>query len=285
MKMRWLLICGLALMTSCGKQIPDDIIQPEQMEELLYDYHLSIGMSTNLKVGENYKKDAFKRYIFQKYQVTEADFDSSMVWYTRNALKLAEIYENLEKRFRREHTHIGMLLESQQEVDMRITSPGDTVDVWGKRTLYWLNGSPLLNQLAFEIKADTNFKANDTFVWSADYHFLPKGKVAMGFNLIYDNDSVTGVVKEISESGRQSISLHADSVSRIKNLNGFIYVLPEDSSMHNNIVVNQISLMRYHAIPDTIQGSAGMARTAEPDKASPKKRLAPARIKELEPQK
>ena len=282
MRMRWLLVCGLALMTSCGRQIPDDIIQPQQMEELLYDYHLAIGMSTNLKVGENYKKDAYKKYIFQKYGIEEADFDSSMVWYTRNALELASIYENLDKRFRREHSHIEMLMESRQEADVRITSSGDTVDIWGKRKMYWMNGSSLLNQLAFEIKADTNFKAMDTFDWSADYHFLPKGKVAMGLNIIYDNDSVVGEVKEISASGRHSICLHADSVNRVKVLNGFIYVLPEDSALHHNLLVNQISLMRYHAIPDSIQGSSEVIRTEEPPKKLLNDRLVPSRIKDAE---
>ena len=45
MKFRWTLIAGLALMTSCGKQIPSDIIQPKQMEKVLYDYHLSLSMA------------------------------------------------------------------------------------------------------------------------------------------------------------------------------------------------------------------------------------------------
>ena len=253
MKMRWILICGLALMASCGKQIPNDVIKPAQMEQLLYDYHLAIGMSTNLKVGEHYKKDAYKKYIFQKYKIKEADFDSSMVWYTRNTLELAAIYENLEKRFRREHAHIAMLLESRQEADIRVTPAGDSVNIWRKGDMYWMNGGSLLNQLTFEIKSDSNFKLKDTYMWSADYHLLPKGKVAMGFNAIYENDSVTGIVKEITESGRHSICLHADSVNPIKTLNGFIYVLPEDSALHNNLLVNQISLMRYHAAPDSIR--------------------------------
>ena len=52
MKIRWTWIACLALMTSCGKEIPDDIIQPDQMEEVLYDYHLSIGMGQSSKNTE-----------------------------------------------------------------------------------------------------------------------------------------------------------------------------------------------------------------------------------------
>ena len=44
MKFRWTLIACLALLSSCGKEIPDEIIQPSKMEKVLYDYHLTLGM-------------------------------------------------------------------------------------------------------------------------------------------------------------------------------------------------------------------------------------------------
>lgn len=53
--------------------------------------------------------------------------------------------------------------------------PGDTVDVWYDRKLYWLTDVPLANKVTFEIPADSNFKAKDAFLWSADYIFLRKG--------------------------------------------------------------------------------------------------------------
>ena len=37
MKIYWKLIMALVLMTGCGKQIPGDIIQPQKMENVLYD--------------------------------------------------------------------------------------------------------------------------------------------------------------------------------------------------------------------------------------------------------
>ena len=37
-------VLALGLLASCGKKIPDDIIQPDAMESLLYDYHLASTM-------------------------------------------------------------------------------------------------------------------------------------------------------------------------------------------------------------------------------------------------
>ena len=40
-----------------------------------------------------------------------------MVWYTRESKELMTIYENLNKRFKREHEHTERLLESREEWD------------------------------------------------------------------------------------------------------------------------------------------------------------------------
>ena len=54
--MRWALIVAWCMMTGCGKQIPAEIIQPAQMEEVLrilpnrcFYSHQSINLLTLLK--------------------------------------------------------------------------------------------------------------------------------------------------------------------------------------------------------------------------------------------
>ena len=88
----WIFVLSACFLLGCGKQIPGDILQPEQMEDVLYDYHLSVSMTNNLTIDEFYKKKAFQDYVFKKHHITEAEFDSSMVWYTRHTAELAEIY-------------------------------------------------------------------------------------------------------------------------------------------------------------------------------------------------
>ena len=75
----WLLVAAfLSGMAGCGKKIPEDIIQPDAMESLLYDYHLASTMSSSVSYTENYKKDAYFKYVFQKHHVTEEEFDYSL---------------------------------------------------------------------------------------------------------------------------------------------------------------------------------------------------------------
>ena len=242
MKIHWKLITALVLMTSCGKEIPRDIIKPKQMENILYDYHLTLGMTNHLK---NTEKEAYKKYVFQKYQVTEATFDSSMVWYTREAQELAAIYERLEKRFKREYSHTEALLKSRDGESISITSPGDTVNIWNKNEMVWMTEAPLMQRLTFEIKTDSNFHPKDKFMWDMDFHFLAKGNAIVGMSVTYNNDSVVGEMRQISQSGRQTICLTSDSAYQMKTMNGFIYI-PNDSLQDPNILINNIKLMRYH---------------------------------------
>ena len=243
MKIRLILIACLALMTSCGKEIPDDIIQPELMEDILYDYHLSLSMTQSSK---NTEKEAQKNYIYKKYKISEALFDSSMVWYTRESKELMDIYQNLDNRFKREHAHINRLLETREEEISHTSVSGDTVDVWRKGNIHWFSRTPLNRQLAFEIRTDTTFHERDAFLWNMDYHFFAEGVVLMGRNVVYDNDSVIGMTKLIRTSGPQSIYLHTDSVYPIKKLNGFIYIPDDSVSNEPKVLVHNITLTRYH---------------------------------------
>lgn len=252
----WTLLLGAALLVGCGKQIPTDVIQPDRMENILYDYHLSISMSNNLSYSDNYQKEAYKNYVFRKYSITEAEFDSSMVWYTRHTEELAAIYKRLGERFRKEKKQVQTLL-AQRENKPATSQPGDTVNVWYDRTIYWLTDAPLTDKVTFEIPTDSNFKAKDAFLWSADYIFLSDigCKATVGFNIMFDNDSVVGRVQEVTRSGVQSLYIKPDSAFAIKSVNGFIYY--EDDSLRTpGLIVNNITLTRYHEPVDSVAVAA-----------------------------
>ena len=278
MKFRWILIACLALLSSCGKEIPDEIIQPSKMEKVLYDYHLTMGMSDNSK---NTEKEARKKYIFQKHGITAADFDSSMVWYTRESQELMGIYENLNKRFKREYEHVERLLESREEINTRSFASGDTVNIWMKEDILWFTKAPLNNKLTFEIKADTTFHQRDAFDWNMDWYFMAEGEAIMGLNVIYDNDSVIGITKSITESGSQSIYLHTDSAYNIKSLNGFVYV-PQNQAKQPNILLHKINLTRYHMPEPKDSLSTDSISTTEEIKKQPSTRKEKARNARIE---
>lgn len=246
------LLCGLlAGLVGCGKRIPSDVIQPQAMEDLLYDYHLASTLGTSLPYQEQYKKEAYLAYVFQKHGVTQAEFDSSMVWYTRNGVELAELYKRLDERFQRDEERMkAQVAQRDNQIDVSVS--GDTVDIWQDRTLYWLSASTLSNRLSFDLKADTTFRPKDALSLTADFRFVPQtspvrqARVVMGLRLLYDNDSIDGCTRIVTASGPQQLFLRPDSAWQLKSVSGFVYYSqPEEVPERGSVLVNDLHLMRY----------------------------------------
>ena len=243
-----IILVGASLMTGCGNSMPKEVIPPAKMEKVLYDYHLALGISSRLPSSEDYKKQAFKNYLFKKHDITSAQFDSSMVWYTRNSYELSKIYQNLDKRFSREKTKLTSMLQ-ERHIDIT-TQPGDTVNIWNYYPVYWLTDAPMNNKFTFSMNADTNFWVKDAFAWNADITFLNASRVTMGLNIRYQNDSVTGKTIAMTQPGSHTLYVPADSLNEIKDINGFIYVDKDSVHQTPNVLISNISLIKYHQSKD-----------------------------------
>ena len=85
----------LLLLVSCQVKIPKEIIQPDKMETVLYDYHMVQAMGSEITSTPEYQLKLYHSYVFDKHGITKALFDSSMVWYTRHPAYLTQIYADL----------------------------------------------------------------------------------------------------------------------------------------------------------------------------------------------
>lgn len=250
----------LCCMCGCGKKVPKGIIQPQAMEDLLYDYHLATTLSADLPYNENYKKDAYLAYVFKKHHVTEAEFDSSMVWYSRHSDEMTTIYQNLQKRME----SMADVLKKQtvrHRGEMSVSVSGDTVNLWQDHTVYWLTSAALTNKVLFDFKADTSFHLKDRLALEAYLSFMPKGKpsgkVVMGVNVTFDNDSTQGMTRVVSTSGMQRLFLSPDSAFKFKSITGFMYYSGEEKS---SVLLSDIQLIRYHIQEEEIKHAADSLR-------------------------
>lgn len=246
-----LLILVLFVFSACKVKVPKEVIQPATMEKLLYDYHIAKAMGDGLPYTENYKKALYVEDVFQKYHVTEAEFDSSMVWYTRNTEVLADMYQKINKRLKTELDDVKRLISIRD--NKPITSEdGDSIDVWYMERVYRLTGYPLANRLTFNLPSDPNFHARDTLSWLVSYNYMgnePDSARAaiMAMHIVYENDSIISEIKKIFNSGRDSIRLQSDTLGAIKEIKGFIYYNNTTQDSIGTLWVDSISLMRYHS--------------------------------------
>ena len=284
----FLMVFAALSLTSCKKKMPAEVIKPAEMENILYDYHLAQAVGAEYNGEERYKRELLLQYVFEKHYVTEAEFDSSMVWYTRHAEELATIYRSLQERLEREEKQMKeQVAKRDNQIDVSMS--GDTVDVWQDRTLYWLSASSLTNKVVFDLKTDTTFKSQDAMELQADFHFIPSkatsGKAVMALNFYFDNDSVQGLTRIVTRPGKQRLYLRPDSAFTIQSVSGFIYY-SNNEHPDASLLVDDIRLTRYHnhEMPqepvdtlkqerDTLQASRAGVRTIDNKNLQPMRKM------------
>lgn len=249
-RFRLYMICLLTVIVAgCKVKKPDGVLPESTMENFLYDYHIAKAMGENLPYSENYKKVLYTDAVFNKYGTTEAVFDSSMVWYTRNTEILSKIYERVNSKLKDQQNAINHLIAIRDKKPMT-SAPGDSINVWAWRHMIRLAGLPMSNKFTFTLPSDSNFKERDTLVWEVNFNFPGQQadsviSALMAMQIKFENDSIIGETKEIIEAGTQSIRLQSDSLGAIKEINGFIYY-PRGKSQRT-LLADRISLMRYHS--------------------------------------
>ena len=90
-----------AVMVGCKPSVPSEYIQPGELEDILYDYHVSQAMAREAghdNYNYEYKRNAYFKAVLKKYDVTEAVFDSSLVYYYSHAERLKTIYLHVAER-------------------------------------------------------------------------------------------------------------------------------------------------------------------------------------------
>ena len=249
-------ICVLAFAAvGCKVKRPSDVISESKMENLLYDYHVAKAMGDNLSYSENYKKALYIDAVFKKHETTQALFDSSMVWYTRNTEVLSKIYDKVRTRLKEEQEFVGDLI-AKRDKKPKTTKQGDSIDVWPWRRMVRLTGEMMNNQYLFTLPTDTNYKDRDTLVWEVRYRFLESlhidslRGVTMAMQVIYEKDTINRWVA-VTAPGVQQVRLFADTLGTMKEINGFIYYPVDSLKKGATLLADRFTMTRYHCT-DTV---------------------------------
>ena len=243
---------GLSLMSACKPAVPDNYIQPDDMEDILYDYYVSQGIASvpGQNVGnEDYKRDLYFNAVLKKHHVTKADFDSSLVYYYTRADRFVNICRNVQDRLSQDALDLGA---SEGEVERFTTQSltGDTANVWeGNRSVMLIPYAPY-NRLQFVQKADTSYYKGDSFMLAFKTDFLYQGgsKDALAYLAMkYENDSIATQVIHFSVSGNTQLRISACDL-KVKEVMGFFYLGEgyEKSTDLKLLFLTDIQLIRFH---------------------------------------
>lgn len=239
------------VLTGCKPGIPGRYLQMDEMVDILYDYHVADGMvQTNFDSPDSVAMRAYRISILKNHGVTLADFDSSMVYYTRHTRLLQKVYDKIADRLDREAVERG-----GQAGFTDLTENADTTNVWKRSTAFVLSPYLATNRMSFEIKADSSYHEGDRMVLDFDAQFLYQDGMRDALVVLaitYANDSVEYVNNSISTSSHYHMQIMNEGRLAIKSVRGF-WMLSSDRAMPTSsattfklFIVSNVRLVKMH---------------------------------------
>lgn len=246
-----LLVLGMILFSACKPSVPKDVIQPDDMEDMLYDYHLSQSMAQRENGNSDYTRRLYFEAVLKKYGVTQAEFDSSLVYYYTRADRLSEIYQRVQKRLSDDAVVLGASVSEVNRYNTQSLS-GDTTDVWEGARFAMLMPHRPYNVMQFSQKADTSYHAGDSFLMTFGSSYLTQSgnkTATLYLAVTYDNDSTVALNTVVSSYGSTTLRV-SPCKERVKNIKGFILVgqRKEEQTTDNMylLFLDRIQLIRFH---------------------------------------
>ena len=246
-----LAISALATLIACKPSVPQEIIQPGDMEDILYDYHVAQAMASEERSDNmNFERAKYFLAVLEKHGVTQADFDSSMVYYYGHLDRLKDIYLEVNERLSDEAKVLGASVGSIGRYS-QYSAFGDTANIWNNRTDLLLIPYPTMNRFDFTVKVDTSFYKGDSFMFQfmSEYIWQSGSKEATVCIVTkYEGDSIIQTSNHISVSGISQIRVPANREQKLKEMYGFIYLSGgnNDETTRKLMFISQMQLIRFH---------------------------------------
>jgi len=271
-KWRHIVVVAAVALTACEPSIPEQYIQPGDMEDIIYDYFLSQGMSYQRSTGgptlQDYRKELYLDALLKKHGVSRADFDSSLVYYYTRADRFVKITRRVQERMAEDALEQGASLGEVERFTTSLT--GDTADVWESSRMFAFVPNTPYDRMQFSLRADTAYRKGDTFQLSfnSDFFFESGMKDAMAYMaVVLTNDSVIATNTHFSTNGRMNVRLSLPEDKTIKELKGFIHLGPgndKPGASARRLIVSQIRLLRMHRQVEEEQNGNGPANRNTP---------------------
>lgn len=247
-----LAVC-IGFIAACKPGTPSRFIQPDDMEDILVDYHLARSLAHNS--GLPYDSVAlyqalYVEDVFRRHGITSADFDSSMVYYYTHAERFEDIYKRVASRLEDQALALGAT-EGEIGVYATANATGDTANIWVDRAKMAMMPVPPYNRWDFEIEVDSTFRRGDSFMlqFLCNYIYQDGAKNGVVYMAVgYDNDTIITRNLHFMATGISRLNFPAYDDADIRSIRGFFYLGDGNkrSTTTRLLFLNNVQLIRFH---------------------------------------
>ena len=223
----FLVVTFAVLFVSCTSSMPEGVMDEDDMEKVLYDYHIAKAIdegNKGNKLGDANSRSQAVSAVFEKYGITEEEFTQSIKWYSAHPEILFDIYKKMETDM---PSNSMLAVSSGAGSDSSDNAEVDTVTLWSG-SMFNILTTANNPHMSFTIKgkAENGKGKADRYIfkYTTEWYVREGGRNAIvGISIKYANDSTYYIANNSYGSGVQTIDLPVCNSQPVK-IEGFIYI-------------------------------------------------------------
>ncbi len=268
----FILFLMLFCLSACDKA-PSGVIGERKMAALLEDFFKAdayMDMHSN-QFDTDSARQVMKQSIMRKHGITQAMYDSSLVWYAHNmdtyTLVFDRVLDNLEsQKLKAQRDAQKAQLKPQQirqEMAVRqdFSGSGDTIDIWTLSRLWML--PPALGQgyITFTQSPDNRYQAGDRYELSFK-SVTVKSDLKLLLAVDYQDGGTAFMSRGNCPDGWNKLMLQSDSTRTVRRIYGYVRYNNQPGGI---AIIDSLALLRMHK-KDVSYGYIGVQRLLERNK-------------------
>lgn len=247
---------------ACAPSLPSGVLSEDDMEDVLYDMHVAQAIyETSLRENNPKEQDiiAMRASVLKKHDLTQAEWDSSMVYYSRNAHKLHGIYASLMERLERNIIALGGKVDGIQGED------ADTANVWNTDRSFILTRQAPYNRFAFHVNADSTFLPGDRITLQYDAQLIFQDgmrDITAVLTVFYEGDSIMTRSTHTTSNSHGIVSIGTDGKPlKVKQIKGYFLLGQNLGTISSNVngttlqlaALSNVKLLHLHEQPVAVK--------------------------------
>jgi hypothetical protein len=216
------------------------------MRQVLFDMQLAEAIvetsSGDFRLTDD--RQALYDAVFRKHNISQAQFDSALVWYGKNLDLYMQVYKLVLKDVNAAINNLGDIKPNPLSGEV---SARDSIDVWiSQRNFYFAPEHH--NLLTFNIQPKLPYSTGSAYVLSFNVWGINNGmnhlpKIALHAE---QNDTIVSVFKDVTADGSYDVLLQSVNTKQVKRVFGFMLLNSDDDAALNRIYLDNIKLMKYN---------------------------------------
>ena len=244
-RLRIYYIITLICMAASCSRVPKHILSERKMRVVLYDMLIGEAMIEikfdSFRILDD--RQAVFDAVFTKHRISQAEYDSSLIWYGKRLDLYMDIFKLVLKDVNANYAALGDMKPVALSGDM---SSQDSIDIWIFKRYGVFTSDKLFNSLPFDIIPEEPYSAGSSYLFSLSVWGIPpenNQKAVIHLNAV-QSDTIISIRTAIDGDGTHEAKLSTLIDKEVLRIYGYVSLNAADPAFHR-VYLNDIRLMKY----------------------------------------